>query len=212
MDSMISIIFLGRSLLRVTLYFSCVFICAPLSIVADLPEHGQPAEPDKKLSALYEELSTHELVGDSFHLKEIEHGIALSSKDEVKLADGSKASKVRIELQGPYVAPPGKSLKDAIAIQIDRIVKSKDLNEDFPEEDEVAEGVGATIVDVNGQNVAFIEYQIADADMPRVKRAMIFKDGKVYGFSLTLSHFSVNKRRAMLFDMLVIAAVNSGKL
>ena len=83
---------------------------------------------------------------------------------------------------------------------------------EYPEKNRVTDGIGAIKLELNGMEVGYIEYQVPSMNMAKFKRAIIIKDKKMYGFTMIMFDPNLDKKRGMVFDMLVIAAVNSGKL
>lgn len=163
-------------------------------------------------TTLFEDLIVLDFMRDKFEYKVTETGIDFDSKDKIQVTDEISVSKVHINLEGPFPIPKGTTLDQAMSFNIDSILKTTQLNKDYPKKDRVAEGIGAVKVDVNGLEVGYIEYQVPPMNMAKFRRAVIVKDEKMYGFTLAFFDPSVDVKRGMVFDMLVIAAVNSGKL
>ena len=163
-------------------------------------------------TTLFEDLIVLDFMKEHFDSKSTDTGIDFDSKDKIQITDEISLSKIHINLEGPFTIPKGTTLDQAMSFNIDSIIKTTELNKDYPTKDRVAEGIGAVKVNVNGLEVGFIEYQVPPMNMAKFKRAVIVIDDKMYGFTLAFFDPTIGVKRGMVFDMLVIAAVNSGKL
>lgn len=163
-------------------------------------------------TSLYEDLLSLEFMNEQFESKVTETGIDLDSKDKIQVTEEISVSKIHINLEGPFPIPEGTTLDQAMNFNIDSIIRTTELNKDYPKKDRIAEGIGAVKVNVNGLEVGYIEYQVPSMNMAKFRRAIIVKDKKMYGFTLAYFDPSVDVKRGKVFDALIIMAVNSGKL
>lgn len=163
-------------------------------------------------TTLFEDLIALDFMQEQFESKITQTGIDFDSKDKIQVTEGVSVSKVHINLEGPFTIPKGTTLDQAMSFSIESIIRTTQLNKDYSPKDQVAEGVGAVKVDVNGLEVGYIEYQVPPMNMAKFRRVVIVKDDKMYVFTLAFFDPAVDVKRGMVLDMLVIAAVNSGKL
>ena len=163
-------------------------------------------------SSLYEDLLALEFMSEKFDSKTTETGITFDYKETVRVTDDISVSKIHINLEGPFKVPDGTTLDQAMSFNIDSILGTTELNKVYPDKNRVAEGIGAYKVDVLGLEVGYIQYQVPTMNMAKFTRAVIVKDGRMYGFTLAFFDPSVDVKEGLVFDMLIIAAVNSGKL
>ncbi len=147
------------------------------------------------------------------------YGMNFYSVDKINLSDTVSASKIALYLEGPFVIPDNTTLNQVMDFNIDTILTTSVLNKDYPPGDKVAEGIGASIMNIGGSNVGFLDYQLPELSLTNptnamaiFRRAVIVKDNKMYGFTIAINDSTIDKGRIMVLDMLVIRALKSGKL
>lgn len=172
---------------------------------------GNSSAAEEK-TTLYEDLLALEFMKERFDSKVTGTGIDFDSKDKFQTTKDMSISKIHINLEGPFPIPLGTTLNQAMEFNIDSVINTTELNKKFPKKNRVAEGMGAIKLDVNGFEVGYMEYQVPSMNMAKFRRAVIVKEDRMYGFTIVLFDPTVDKKRGLVFDMLVIAAVNSGKL
>ena len=163
-------------------------------------------------TTLYEDILALEFMHKDFDSKKTDTGVDFDSKDKVKVTEEIIVSKIHINLEGPFPIREDTTLNQVMNQNINSIFSTTELNKEYIPKDKVAEGMGAVKVNVNGLEVGYLDYQVPSMNMAKVRRALIIKNNKLYGFTISLFDPNVNPKRAMVFDMLIIAAINSGKL
>jgi len=161
---------------------------------------------------LYDHILDLSWVYEGFSVTKTATGIDLDSEDKIKVSDETELSKIHINLEGPFPIPEGTTLDQATNFNINSVINTSQLNKEYSKENRVADGIGAIKVDINGTKVGYVEYQIPSMNMAKFKRAIVLSEKGIYGFTMVFFDPNVEIKRGMIFDMLVIAAVNSGKL
>lgn len=151
-------------------------------------------------ATLFEDLIALDFMKEQFESKVTETGIDFDSKDKIQVTDEISVSRIHINLEGPLPIPKGTTLDQAMSFNIDSIIKTTQLNKDYPTNDRVAEGVGAVKVNVNGLEAGYIEYQVPPMNMAKFRRAVIVKDENMYGFTLAFFNPAVDVKRGMVFE------------
>ncbi|MFC2129928.1 hypothetical protein ACFLSQ_00690 [Bacteroidota bacterium] len=141
-----------------------------------------------------------------------DYGLHFSSKDQIENSKGQMISAVTLDMEGPVETPEGVTTKDAVEDNLDNILRTTPVNPHFKPSFPIGEGFGGAIVDINGQEVGFIEYEVLSDNIIFVRHGIIIKEQKMYAFTMIFFDPKVDRKKGMYMEMLIIAAVNSGKL
>lgn len=185
---------------------SSSFVFLLLVTLATLPALGDARHP------VFQALIDAGVFAEGFERVEMPNGIDFNAIRMVALGEGKSAPAIHFNAEGPFAIPPDVTLEDLLSQQIHNLDANVALNRDYHPEDEVIPGLGASIVDVNGTPVGFMDYQATFGKMARFQRALILVEGRLYGFTLVLFDPALDEREFMRLAAMVIAAVNSGAL
>ncbi len=171
------------------------------------------------IAHVYGDMLAMDFMKSQFTYEATNVGVNFYSKDKVNLSNTVTASKVALYLEGPFPVPEGTTLEQVVAFHIETIMATSELNKNYPQHNRVADGIGATIVNMNGTNIGILDYQLPELSLTNpsnamaiFRRAVIVKDNKMYGFTIAINDLSIDEGRIMVLDMLVITALKSGKL
>lgn len=161
---------------------------------------------------LYSHLLEANLPGASWQAHRTNYGIHYSSAETTRNSKGEKISSVTLDIEGPAAVSPELDIKDVLTSNIDNILKTTAINEKFQPAYPVRKGMGATVVNINGENVGFIEYEVPSNKMIYVRHGLILKNGKLYTLTMLFFDPKADRKMGMAMETLMIAAINSGKL
>lgn len=163
-------------------------------------------------TTLYEDILAQEWIYEGFEVTKTETGIDLNSVEKIKISDEVTLSEIHINLEGPFPIPEGTTLDQAMTFNINSIIQTTELNKNYEPRNKVTDGMGAIKLDVNGFEVGYLDYQVPALNMAKIRRAVIVKENRLYGFTIVFYDPNIEPKRGMVFDGLVILAVGSGKL
>lgn len=161
---------------------------------------------------LYDYIAAKDYIKTVFTVERKEGSVKFRSQEMYQVDETRKINKVQITLVGPYQFDYELGLADAANHLINDIKSRYELNLKYLPTNKIAEGIGAVTLKVNGLDVIYLDYQIEPLNNAMVKRAVILKQKKLYDFTLTDFSPNVGSRDAIVLDVIVIDAVNSGKL
>ena len=168
---------------------------------------------DKEIFSVLSEKSFMNDFLKSWEVERVDYGLHYFSKEKIKNPKGQEISAITIDFEGPVSTPDDLKIEDSVNSNIKSIINSFPINQDFKPSHPVDKGIGATIVDINGQKAGFIEYEVKAKDnMIYGRHCLILKDKKLYTFTMVFYDQKTDRKKGMALEVLAIAAVNSGKL
>src|SRR5215475_4451554 len=147
-----------------------------LLIAASLPAAGSDA-------GLYQQLEAADFMREKFTAKRTPTGIDFESKERV-LTEGRSHPKFHIEIEGPLPVDGATSLESAL----ERVaaVVAPEVDRTHPEKNSTYPGLGVDLVDLNGVNVAFLQYKNAREPDTFCRRAVIYTNKHIYVATMSL--------------------------
>ena len=161
---------------------------------------------------IYSILSDVSLLKDSWDVERVDYGLHFSSKEKTKNSKGQIISSITLDIEGPNSTPENITIEDAVNSNVENILRSFPINQDFKPSHPLGNGIGASIVDVNGQKVGFIEYEVQADRLIYARHCILLKEQRLYTFTMVFFDPEIDRKKGMALEVLVIAAVNSGKL
>lgn len=156
---------------------------------------------------LYELLESSDFMGERFIAKRSPTGVDFVSKENI---EGRAHPRFHIEIEGALPVSGATSLDDATRKVAALIAPEVDRN--HPENNSVYPGLRLDVIDVNGVNVAMLQYKSTREPDTFCRRAIIFTNGNIYIATMSLHSVQENDRMGMHLVMLVIAMVNSNEI
>ncbi len=161
---------------------------------------------------LYDYILELDWIYKGFEVTKSDTGVEFDSNEKIRISDDVVLSEIHINLEGPFPLTEGTTLEQAMNRNVASILNTTELNKEYQPKHQIAEGIGGIKLELNGFEVGYLDYQVPAMNMAKIRRAILVKDNRLYGFTIVFYDPSIDPRRGMIFDSFVIAAVNSGKL
>jgi hypothetical protein len=178
---------------------SSLSVALRLAALLSLPPWARAADDE-----FYAQLAKSEVLRVGFEAKRTETGVDFESKEQIQL-NGQAHPRFHFEVEGPLPVPNVKTLNQAVQLIASFITPEIDAAHE--EKDSVQPGLGATIVDVNGTKVAFLQYKNSKQPDTYCRRALIFNDGRLFSAEMSLHSVPENDRKGILLPALMIELV-----
>lgn len=168
---------------------------------------------------LYAYLLDNAILNGSWEAQRVDYGIHYSSPEKMTNPRGEEISAVTLDFEGPQSVPHGVEIQSVMRSNIDNILATTSINSEYQtdysvqnDRGETIKGLGATMLDVNGQKVGLIEYEVPATNLIFVRHGLILNEGRLYTLTMIFFDPESSREQEMALEMLLIAAVNSKKL
>lgn len=161
--------------------------------------------------AIYNNVSTAmEIFAKSYEKIKMPQGVDYNSKETFKNSKGKVESVTHMYMEGPLKDKKVNTFEKAIDFTAHII--SNEVSPDYKVKNMLSPGLGLTIIDINGFNVAVFDYKVSHEPNTYAQRAAIVTENGFYSYSITMHNAKPKDQRIMIFMAMIIASINSGAL